>query len=105
MRIALVAPLVSTIAQPYTGGVQAMLANLAQGLTRRGHAVTLFARQRSVVPSVHIKQIPVPDSVYPASFAQPLQERPTDSGFFAQANLFLELFLQLRQRQHDFDLV
>jgi glycosyltransferase involved in cell wall biosynthesis len=105
MRIALVAPLVSTIAQPYTGGVQAMLADLAQSLARHGHAVTLFARQGSVVPGVHIEQISVPDSVHPASFAQPLQERPTDSGFFAQANLFLELFLQLRQRQGEFDLV
>ncbi|MBV9708263.1 MAG: glycosyltransferase [Chloroflexi bacterium] len=105
MRIALVAPLVSTIAQPYTGGVQAMLADLAQSLTRHGHAVTLFARQGSVVADVHIEQIPVPDSVQPASFAQPLQERPTNSGFFAQASLFLELFLQLRQRQRNFDLV
>jgi glycosyltransferase involved in cell wall biosynthesis len=105
MRIGLVAPLVSTIAQPYTDGVQAILTDLAQGLAQRGHTITLFARQGSVVPGVHIEQIPVPDSVCPASFAQPLQGRPTDIGFFAQANLFFELFLQLRQRQREFDLV
>lgn len=105
MRIALVAPLVSAIAHPYTGGAQALLADLAQGLSQRGHIVTLFARQGSLVSGVHIEQITVPDSVRPASFAQPLQKRPPDTGFFAQANLFLELFLQLRQRQHEFDLV
>ena len=32
MRVALVAPLVSAIAQPYLGGAQALLADLAQGL-------------------------------------------------------------------------
>lgn len=37
MRVALVAPLVTAIAQPYLGGAQALLADLAQGLKRRGH--------------------------------------------------------------------
>ena len=44
MRVALVAPLVSAIAQPYLGGAQALLADLAQGLLRRRHSVILFAR-------------------------------------------------------------
>ncbi len=105
MRIALVAPLVSPIAQPYTGGAQAFLADLAQGLVRRGHSVTLFARQRSWVPDVSIEYIAVPESVRPSSFSEPLRERPTDSGFFAQANIVLELFLRLQQRQHEFDLI
>src|SRR6266568_6483786 len=48
MRVALIAPLVSTIAQPYLGGAQALLADLAQGLIRRGHTVTLFARDGSL---------------------------------------------------------
>jgi len=103
MRIALVAPIVTPIAQPYPGGAQALLADLAQGLLRRGHSVTLFAREGSFVPGVSIEQIAVPGSVRPASFSGPVQERPTDAGFFAQANIFLDLFLQLRQRSHDFD--
>ena len=45
MRIALVAPLVSTIAEPYIGGSQALVADLARGLRQRGHTVTLFARE------------------------------------------------------------
>jgi UDP-glucose:tetrahydrobiopterin glucosyltransferase len=105
MRIALVAPLVSPIAQPYTGGAQAFLADLAQGLVRRGHSVTLFARKGSSVPDVPIEYIAVPESVRPSSFSEPMQERPTDPGFFAQANIFLELFLRLRERQHEFDLI
>ena len=105
MRVALVAPLVSAIAQPYLGGAQALLADLAQGLIRRGHSVTLFARDDSFVPGIPIEPVIVPDSVRPASFSEPLRERPADAGFFTQANLFLELFLQLQQRSADFDLV
>ncbi len=105
MRIALVAPLVSAIAQPYLGGAQALLADLAQGLIQRGHSVTLFARDDSFVPGISIEPVNVPDSVTPANFSQPLQERGADAGFFSQANLFLELFLKLQQRSDEFDLV
>ena len=105
MRIALVAPLVSAIAQPYLGGAQALLANLAQGLRQRGHQVTLFARDGSLVPGIRIERVTVPGNVRPADFSRPLQEGTADAGFFAQANLFLELFLQLRWRSSEFDLV
>ncbi len=113
MRVALVAPLVSAIAEPHLGGAQALLADLAQGLVQRGHQVTLFARAGSSVPSVYIEPIAVPESVHPANFSEPLREypagainrAPTAAGFFAQANLFLELFLQLRGRSAEFDLI
>ena len=105
MRVALVAPLVTAIAQPYLGGAQALLADLAQGLVQRGHTVTLFAREASSVPGITIEPIAVPANVQPANFARAQQERPADAGFFAQANLFLELFLQLRQRTAEFDLI
>jgi UDP-glucose:tetrahydrobiopterin glucosyltransferase len=105
MRIALVAPLVSAISQPYLGGAQALLADLAQGLIQRGHSVTLFARDDSFVPGISIVPVAVPESVSPAHFFGPEQERATDDGFFTQANLFLELFLQLRQRSNEFDII
>lgn len=107
MRIALVAPLVSPIAQPYVGGSQALVADLAQGLARRGHAVTLFARVGSAVPGVKIEPIAVPQSVRPADFtgAASTGDVPLDTGYFEQANLFLDLFLQLRRRSSEFDLV
>jgi UDP-glucose:tetrahydrobiopterin glucosyltransferase len=105
MRIALIAPLVTSIVQPYVGGSQALVAELARGLVKRGHTVTLFARQGSFVPGVTIEIVQVPDAVQPANFAGPARERPADSGFFAQANRFLQLFLELRQRQDEFDIV
>lgn len=105
MRIALVAPLVTPIAQPYVGGAQAFLADFAQGLRKRGHTVTLFAREPSFLPHVHIEQIVVPESVLPASFSEPVQEQQADAGFFAQSNLFLDLFLRLQQQHAAFDLI
>jgi UDP-glucose:tetrahydrobiopterin glucosyltransferase len=105
MRIALVAPLVTPIAQPYTGGAQALVAAIAQRLQQQGHRVTLFARAGSFVADVPIELIEVPESVRPSSFDGPPQERPLDPGFFAQANIFFDLFLQLRQRTSEFDLI
>src|SRR6266699_2679174 len=104
MRIALVAPLVSAIAQPYLGGAQALLADLAQGLLRRGHTVTLFARDDSFVPGVDIEPVAVPRDVQPANFSKQ-RERPADTSFFTQANLFLNLFLHLQNRSSEFDVI
>lgn len=105
MRIALIAPLVSPIAQPYIGGAQALLADLARELHTRGHQVTLFARAGSFVEGVQIETIAVPANVQPASFSRPAAHGAADAGFFTQAHLFLELFLQLRQRCAAFDVL
>jgi glycosyltransferase involved in cell wall biosynthesis len=105
MRIGLIAPLVSPIAQPYIGGAQALLADLARGLQVRGHEITLFARSGSLLPGVKIESIEVPASVRPANFAEADTSGKTDPGFFDQANLFLRLFLQLQRRASEFDLL
>ena len=105
MRIALIAPLVTPIAQPFTGGAQAMVADLAQGLMQRGHQVTLFAREGSFVSGVTIESVVVPASVMPSSFSEPGREQSHDPGFMAQANVFFELFLRLRQRVTEFDIL
>src|SRR5690348_9253387 len=104
MRIALVAPLVSAIAQPYLGGAQALLADLARGLLQRGHTVTLFARDDSFVPGIDIEPVAVLGDVQPASFSEE-RERPADTSFFTQANLFLDLFLKLQHRGAEFDII
>ena len=62
MRIALLAPLVSPIAPPYLGGAQALLADLAAGLARRGHTVTLYAADGSAVPGVAVPQLGIDSS-------------------------------------------
>lgn len=54
MRIALLAPLVSPIAPPFLGGAQALLYDLASGLARRGHTVTLYAADGSHAPGVTV---------------------------------------------------
>jgi UDP-glucose:tetrahydrobiopterin glucosyltransferase len=105
LRIALVAPLVTTIAEPFVGGSQAVVASLAQGLSARGHTVTLFARAGSAVPGVRIEPIVVPESVLPSSFALTEPGSTVNPGFFAQANIFLALFLALQRRSKEFDLV
>jgi UDP-glucose:tetrahydrobiopterin glucosyltransferase len=105
MRVALVAPLVSAIVQPYLGGAQALLADLARGLLQRGHSVRLFARDESFVPDIDIEAVEVPGDVQPASFAGQVRERPADTSFFTQANLFLDLFLQLQRRSAEFDVI
>jgi UDP-glucose:tetrahydrobiopterin glucosyltransferase len=105
LRIALIGPLVTTIAEPFVGGSQAVVAGLAQGLSERGHTVTLFARAGSDVPGVHIEPIVVPASVLPSSFALMEPGSTVNPGFFAQANIFLELFLRLQQSSQQFDLI
>lgn len=109
MRIALVAPLVTTIAQPYTGGSQAMVAELARGLQRRKHEVTLFARAGSYVPDIHIEAVSLPSIVQPTNFSisngDRLAEANFFTGFITQSQIFLDLFLQLQQRHDEFDVV
>ncbi|GCF07458.1 glycosyltransferase [Dictyobacter arantiisoli] len=105
MRIALVAPLVTPIAQPFVGGSQALVADLALGMVQRGHEVTLFAREGSSIPGVKIEPVVVPDSVIPSRFSEPGTAQSADPGFMIQANVFFELFLQLRQRASEFDIL
>ncbi|HTI14033.1 MAG TPA: glycosyltransferase [Dictyobacter sp.] len=105
MRIALVAPLVTPIAQPFVGGAQAMIADLAQGLVERGHDVTMFAREGSLIPGIRIEYIAVPATVVPANFSDTEKTDVVDDGFIAQCNLFFAFFLQLRQRAAEFDIV
>jgi UDP-glucose:tetrahydrobiopterin glucosyltransferase len=105
LRIALIAPMVTPIAEPYVGGMQSMLADLAQGLVKRGHRVTLFAREGSVLADVPIEQLAVPAIVRPSDFSSPRSIGVVDIGFAEQCNIFLQLFLDLCRRQDDFDIV
>jgi len=53
VRIALIAPLVTVIREPQAGGSQAFLADLARGLTRRGHDVDVWAASGSAIAGVN----------------------------------------------------
>ena len=57
MRIALVAPLVTPIAEPQRGGSQAVVADLARALAERRHAVTVFAANGSQIAGVDVRYV------------------------------------------------
>jgi glycosyltransferase involved in cell wall biosynthesis len=54
MRVAIIAPLVSAIREPQAGGSQAFVADLARGLTGRGHQVHVYAASGSEIPGVEV---------------------------------------------------
>jgi UDP-glucose:tetrahydrobiopterin glucosyltransferase len=54
MKIAIMAPLVTPIREPQRGGSQAFVADLARGLTGRGHEVHVYAASGSEIPGVEV---------------------------------------------------
>ena len=54
MKIAIMAPLVTPIREPQRGGSQAFVADLARGLTGRGHDVHVYAASGSEIPGVEV---------------------------------------------------
>lgn len=75
MDIALLAPLVAPIRQPYLGGAQALLRDLAVSLAARGHTVALYAARGSdpaALPGVTLTVVEVDASrVRPSDFSAP----------------------------------
>jgi UDP-glucose:tetrahydrobiopterin glucosyltransferase len=57
MRIGMVAPLVTPIAEPQRGGSQAIVSDLAAALTERGHDVVVFAANGSSIPGVDVREV------------------------------------------------
>ncbi len=62
LRIAFVAPLVTPIREPQLGGSQALLADIAEGLTKRGHEVSVYASTGSSINGVHVVDTEVDSS-------------------------------------------
>jgi glycosyltransferase involved in cell wall biosynthesis len=54
MKIAIMAPLVTTIGEPQRGGSQAFVSDLARGLAGRGHDVHVYAASGSEIPGVEV---------------------------------------------------
>ena len=78
MRIALVAPLIAPLAEPQLGGVQTFLVDLARGLARRGHDVTVFAARGSRVEGVTVVEAGVDAAALRATLVRP-GRRPTQT--------------------------
>jgi len=54
MKIAIMAPLVTAIREPQSGGSQAFVSDLAGGLASRGHDVHVYAASGSLIPGVEV---------------------------------------------------
>ena len=104
MRLALVAPLVTPIADPFMGGTQAVLADLATGLAAAGHRVTLFAADGSRVDGVEVPKL----GIDPAPFAAArygLTGSDTARAMSQQRIAFTRVAHEIRRRRSEFDVV
>jgi UDP-glucose:tetrahydrobiopterin glucosyltransferase len=97
VRIALIAPLVTPIREPQLGGAQAVVADVARELSRRGHDVVVYASRGSSIDGVAIAPVDIdpiplrsdlfrPEAVRPASAAmvaayQAVYRHVSSSGF------------------------
>jgi glycosyltransferase involved in cell wall biosynthesis len=61
VRIAFVASPVAPLRSAQTGGAQAVVCDVAVGLARRGHEVTVHCAEGSDVPGVRLVTVPVPE--------------------------------------------
>ncbi len=104
LRIALVAPLVSPIADPFLGGSQALIHDLATALAAARHEVTLFAADESVVPGVEVVRLGIDSArLRPTDFAHP---EPADPAVAEEERTaFLRIAYEIRRRADDFDVV
>jgi glycosyltransferase involved in cell wall biosynthesis len=76
VKIAIMAPLVSAIREPQRGGSQAFVADLARGLTGRGHDVHVYAASGSQIPGVEV----IDTGVSPESLAGTLYRAVVPGG-------------------------
>jgi len=66
MRIAVVAPPVTPLAEAQLGGAQAFVADLARALQERGHQVAVYCSEGSALPGLTLRTVPVPEAVVAA---------------------------------------
>lgn len=103
MRLTLVAPLVSPLRAAQVGGSQAVVADLAAGLTARGVDVELVAPKGSRVPGVRLRRAPA--GPFPGELLQaPAGGAPAGAGATwpsAQASAYVRLAADLRRAGPD----
>jgi len=107
MRIAILSPMISPLAQPYAGGTEAITAQLARGLATRGHRVTLLATAGSDdIPGVDLVSL----GVKAREIAWPAAPRDLDGQIFRgllvrEQEIFHHILLHLRGQHGQFDLL
>lgn len=85
MRIAIIAPLVTPIREPQRGGSQSVVADLARGLTERGHAVDVYAATGSAISGVTVIDTGVSADSLASLFYRADSHQPADDGIGEQA--------------------
>ena len=109
MRIAIVASLVSPIRAAESNGPHSVIVDLARGLARRGHRVTVYAAAGSAVEDVDVAQIAVEPIAQEARVR--FDSATKESATAALNRAFVRLFARLRRdtpdviSQHAFDAV
>jgi glycosyltransferase involved in cell wall biosynthesis len=99
MRIAIIAPLVTPIREPQLGGSQAVVADLAMGLQKRGHLVHVYAASGSAIAGVTV----VDTGVDAASLAGLLYRHGRSATIDAEAaeRAFAKVYASVRRKSYD----
>jgi UDP-glucose:tetrahydrobiopterin glucosyltransferase len=99
VRIALIAPLVTAIREPQRGGSQAIVADLAAGLTSRGHLVHVYAASGSAIPGATV----IDTGVDPGSLAGLLYraDRPSSADLAVGDAAFARVYQAVTQVPYD----
>ena len=106
MRIAFVAAPVTALQPAQLGGAQAVACDVAAGLTRRGHDVTLHCAEGSDVPGVRLVTVPVPADAEAARVMPGGETPPSTPGVEAAFAAMFEAVRALEPdavSQHAFD--
>ena len=74
------APLVTTISEPQQGGSQALLADLAVGLTQHGHDVDVYAATGSAIPGARMVDTGIDSANLAAALIRPDRPRRSVAG-------------------------
>jgi glycosyltransferase involved in cell wall biosynthesis len=99
MKIAIMAPLVTAIREPQRGGSQAFVADLARGLTGRGHEVHVYAASGSQIPGVEV----IDTGIDPESLAGTLYRAfgPAADPGAAAESAFATAYLAVQATRYD----
>ena len=99
MKLGLIASLVSPIREPQCGGAQSFLADLAEGLARRGHEVDVFAASGSEIDGVHIVDVGIDASTLQEFLYRAGSPPPVDVAPFVAA--YARVFEAISARPYD----
>ncbi len=95
----MIASLVSPVREPQCGGAQAFLADLATGLTARGHEVDVFAATGSEIDGARVVDVGVDASTLQQYLYRAGSSPPIDPAPFAAA--YARVFEALGRRSYD----